>query len=128
MPDSVPLKVQERVALVLAKRNTPFDCILAEQGFWLIQQGTNQLDARVTRRRISPLHPGKPLAAAASEQSHKEQFQSVIRVMRQGDQGDAPPPRNARQEIVSQFSSGHLQGDSLSSGHIAHRRPRDDYR
>jgi hypothetical protein len=49
MPDPVPLKVQRRVAYVLAIPNPMLGGMLNQDGLRLIQQRTNQFDGWVAR-------------------------------------------------------------------------------
>jgi hypothetical protein len=123
MPDAVPLKVQRRIASVFAIRNPVLGRILDQDRLWLVQQWTNQFDGWVAGRRIAPLHPGEPFAAAATKQPEEEQLKLIIRMMRQGDTGNSPSPGGAGQEIMTQLARGHLQGKPVRDGQFPDVRP-----
>jgi hypothetical protein len=123
VPDSVSLKIHERIGRVFPIPKPLCGGIRAQDSFRLIQQWTNQLDVRVARRRIPPLHPGEPLAAAAAQQPEEEQFNLIIQVMRQRDDGESSPLGGTGQEIMTQRSRGHFQGKPLRDSQFPHVRP-----
>jgi len=110
VPDAVAQDVARRIAGIFAEAYFFVARELFQLGAAHVQQRTDELDGGINRRRRPPLHSRQTLATTAAQQSEKEQFHLIVRVMRQHNGRKAKPRGGAGEEFVAQFAGRHLSG------------------
>src|SRR5690348_7496445 len=101
MANAIAQEVSGGVARVFAKGNFLGDGERAKFGFGLIEEWTNQFNARTGRRTAAPFHPGQSFTTAAAQDAEKKKFNLIVGVMRERDGFNFESFRRAREKFVT---------------------------
>lgn len=114
MPQPVALEMELVVAGVFAESDVSFMGKTLQAVPGQAEQRTDQLHFRISRRRADPFHSRQALRTGPAQQSEEEQFDLVVRMVRQSNLPDVQAGGRSRQEPVAEVAGSHLKGKTVT--------------